>query len=130
MWAAFADATGVSNVDSLVVRQLPYFEVIGRNMADTKVDTLRDYLTFKLVGGNAGLLSQDLVDLQFGFFSTTLRGVPENQPRWKRAVGSTSQVLGEVLGQQYVEKYFTPEAKDRMDQLVANLIAADRYSRA
>lgn len=123
-WNAYASATELTDVETLVVRQLPYFKVMGELFSNTDVETLKDYMTFQLVSGSASLLSKTFVDLRFDFFSKTLRGVPENQPRWKRAVAATSGVLGEVLGQQYVAQYFTPAAKDKMDELVANLIEA------
>ena len=65
-----------------------------------------------------------MVDAEFGFYGQTLRGVKENQPRWKRAVNTINGNLGEMLGKLYVDRHFTPEAKARMEQLVENLRAA------
>lgn len=123
-WSAYAKGAGIADLDELVVRQLPYFEALGGLMAKTDMQTIKDYMTYRLVNGSADLLSSEFVDLKFGFYSKTLRGIPENQPRWKRSIRATSRVLGEVLGQQYVAQYFTPEAKEKMDTLVANLIEA------
>jgi len=111
-------------VDGMVVRNLPYFEKFATIFAAHDLQTWKDYLAFNLVDSFASRLSQDFVDLHFAFHSTTLNGIPEQQPRWKRAVNATSGVLGEVLGQQYVERYFTPEAKAKMDALVKNLTKA------
>ena len=55
-----------------------------------------------------------------------MRGVKQMQPRWKRAVGSGRREMGEALGRLYVEKHFKPAAKERMDELVKNLMAAYR----
>lgn len=123
-WNAYAKGGGLTGVDKIIVRQLPYFEVMGQLLADTDVQTLKDYMSYKLVDTYAPRMSSDLVNLSFDFHSKTLNGVPENQPRWKRSVASTSNVLGEVLGQQYIKRHFTPEAKAKMDQLVQNLIKA------
>ncbi|MGO4893970.1 M13 family metallopeptidase [Flavobacterium sp. W21_SRS_FM6] len=123
-WQAYADASGIGSVEKMVVRNMPYFEHISDIMTKHDLQTWKDYLTFNLVDAYASRLSQDFVDLHFAFHSTTLNGIPEQQPRWKRAVNATSGVLGEVLGQQYVERYFTPEAKAKMDELVQNLIKA------
>ncbi|GAC17540.1 M13 family metallopeptidase [Paraglaciecola arctica] len=123
-WQAYADASGVGKVNDMVVRNMPYFEKISGVFAAHDLQTWKDYLTFNLVDTYAGRLSQDMVDLHFAFHSTTLRGIPEQRPRWKRAVAATSSVLGEVLGQQYVERHFTPEAKAKMDTLVQNLTKA------
>src|SRR5690606_32838404 len=76
------------------------------------------------VDNNAPHLSKQFVDLNFDFYSKTLRGVPEQRERWKRAVAATSGVLGEVLGQQYVKCHFAPEAKAKMESLVDNLVKA------
>ena len=81
-------------------------------------------LTFNLVDTFASRLSQDMVDLHFDFHSTTLNGIPEQSPRWKCALTATSSILGEVLGQQYVERHFTPESKTKMDVLIQNLTKA------
>lgn len=123
-WQAYAEASGVGNVEDMVVRNMPYFEEVAGIFAAHDLQTWKDYLTFKLVDSYASRLSQDMVDLHFAFRSTTLSGIPEQRPRWKRAVAATSSVLGEVLGQQYVERHFTPEAKAKMDALVQNLTKA------
>lgn len=123
-WQAYASAGGLENVDKMIVRQLPYFEAMGEIFSSTDVQTWKDYLTYHLVDSYAPQLDQQMVDLHFDFHSRTLNGIPEQQPRWKRAVNATSNVLGEVLGQQYVERHFTPQAKAKMDELVKNLIRA------
>ena len=123
-WQAYADASGIGSVDGMVVRNLPYYQAFGELLSSHELSTWKHYLSFKLLDAYASRLSQDFVDLHFAFHSTTLRGIPEQQPRWKRAVAATSGTLGEVLGQQYVERYFTPAAKQKMDQLVNNLVAA------
>jgi len=123
-WQAYADASGVGQVSDMVVRNLPYFEEMAGIFAAHDLQTWKDYLIFNLVDTYASRLSQDMVDLHFAFHSTTLSGIPEQRPRWKRAVAATSNVLGEVLGQQYVERHFTPEAKAKMDVLVQNLTKA------
>jgi putative endopeptidase len=123
-WQAYADASGVGQVSDMVVHNLPYFKEMAGIFAAHELQTWKDYLIFNLVDTYASRLSQDMVDLHFAFHSTTLSGIPEQRPRWKRAVAATSNVLGEVLGQQYVERHFTPEAKAKMDVLVQNLTKA------
>jgi endothelin-converting enzyme/putative endopeptidase len=123
-WQTYADASGVGQVSDIVVRNMPYFAEIAGIFAAHDLQTWKNYLTFNLVDTYASRMSQDMVDLHFAFHSTTLNGIPEQSPRWKRAVASTSSILGEVLGQQYVERHFTPEAKTKMDALVQNLTKA------
>ena len=76
----------------------------------------------------ASLLNKEMADADFAFYGTTLHGIPENRPRWKRAVGAVNGSLGEAVGKLYVEKHFPPEAKARMDRMVENVIAAYRQS--
>ncbi|MCV2884930.1 peptidase M13 [Aestuariibacter sp. AA17] len=123
-FATYAKAVSVDHADNLIVRQLPYFESFSELFNSADVQTWKDYMTFKTVDTYASQLSSEFVDRSFAFHSTTLNGIPEQRPRWKRAVAATSGTLGEVLGQQYVAKHFTPEAKAKMDQLVQNLIKA------
>ena len=123
-WQAYSDAIGLGHVESIVVRNLPYFERFSAIFSSTDVDTWKAYIAYKLLDTYAPRMSDAFVDLHFGFHATTLNGVPENRERWKRAVSATSTVLGEVLGQQYVAQHFTPEAKAKMASLVENLIKA------
>lgn len=123
-WTAYAQAGDVGEVDTVIVRNLPYFQAFGELFSSTDVQTWKDYLAFHLVDSHANVLSKEFVDLHFGFHSTTLQGIPQNQPRWKRAVSLTSSSLGEVLGQEYVKRHFSPQAKARMEQLVQNIIKA------
>ncbi|MFQ3219946.1 MAG: putative endopeptidase [Paraglaciecola sp.] len=123
-WQAYADASGVGEVSEVIVRNMPYFETVGEIFTNHDIKVWKNFLTYNLLDAYAPKLDQQLVDLHFAFHSTTLNGIPEQQPRWKRAVASTSGVLGEVLGQQYVERHFTPQAKAKMDVLVKNLTKA------
>lgn len=90
-------------------------------VAELPVDRWKPYLKASLVNGFAPYLSKTFVDAEFGFYGQTLRGVQEIQPRWKRAINAINGNLGEMLGKLYVERHFKPEAKARMDQLVANM---------
>ncbi|MFT5313351.1 MAG: putative endopeptidase [Paraglaciecola sp.] len=123
-WQAYAQASGVGEVNELVVRNLPYFEASADLFSDHDLQVWKNYLTFNLLDSYASRLNKELVDLHFDFHSTTLNGIPEQRPRWKKAVSATSSVLGEVLGQQYVERHFSPAAKTKMDALVKNLTKA------
>jgi putative endopeptidase len=88
------------------------------------VDTLRTWTAFHLVNQAAPYLSKRFADAQFDFFGKTLSGQPEQRERWKRAVSFTDAQIGESVGRFYVARYFTPEAKAKMDALVGNLRVA------
>ncbi|ATG76364.1 M13 family metallopeptidase [Pseudoalteromonas sp. 1_2015MBL_MicDiv] len=119
--AAFFKDAGVSASD-IIVRQPSYLEALATIYKDTDLATWKNYLKFHFVSGYAELLSEDLVNLNFDFYSTTLRGVKEQAPLWKQAVDASNSVLGEILGKVYVKDNFPPEAKARMEELVDNVI--------
>ncbi|KDC55065.1 M13 family metallopeptidase [Pseudoalteromonas sp. S3431] len=119
--AAFFKDAGVSTSD-IIVRQPSYLEALATIYKDTDLATWKNYLKFHFVSGYAELLSEDLVNLNFDFYSTTLRGVKEQAPLWKQAVDASNSVLGEILGKVYVKDNFPPEAKARMEELVDNVI--------
>lgn len=123
-WKAYAKGSQLENANEMVVRALPYFQAFSEVFSSADVETWKAYMSYRLLDSYAPRLSKEFVDLNFGFHATTLNGVPENRDRWKRAVSATSGVLGDVLGQQYVARHFTPEAKAKMSTLVDNLIKA------
>ncbi|WP_226685062.1 M13 family metallopeptidase [Shewanella indica] len=119
----FAKAAGLSGkTQDVIVRQPSYFEKLGAEFSKFPVSAWQDYLAFHLVDSYAGLLSQQFVDLHFDFHSKTLMGIQEQKPRWKRAVDGADQVIGELVGKEYVARHFQPEAKARMESMIKNLI--------
>ena len=89
-------------------------------------DTWQAYLTYNLLSSYAGYLSAPFADEDFAFEQHTLRGVPEMQPRWKRAVATVDRLIGFDLGKLYVERYFPPANKAHAEAMIANLMAAYR----
>jgi putative endopeptidase len=120
-WSAWTTELGVSSVPSLVVSQPSYLKAFAAAVNELPVDAWKPYLKMSLLNGFAPYLNKTVVDAEFGFYNTTLRGVKEQQPRWKRGVNILNGNLGEMLGKLYVERHFKPEAKARMEGLVANL---------
>ncbi|WP_335902508.1 M13 family metallopeptidase [Shewanella algae] len=119
----FAKAAGLTGkTQDVIVRQPSYFEKLGAEFGKFPVSVWQDYLAFHLVDSYAGLLSQQFVDLHFDFHSKTLMGIQEQKPRWKRAVDGADQVIGELVGKEYVARHFQPEAKARMESMIKNLI--------
>lgn len=93
-------------------------------LAETDVATLQAWTAARFLSGNSGVLPTRFDEADFAFYGRTLRGQPEQRERWKRAISETESHLGEVLGKSYVERYFPPENKEAMDELVANLRTA------
>ena len=125
-WSAWTTELGVSSIPAVVVNQPSYLKALAAIVSEMPVDAWKPYLKTSLLNGFAPYLNKTVVDAEFGFYNTTLRGVKEQQPRWKRAVNTLNGNMGEMLGKLYVEKHFKPEAKARMEGLVANLREAYR----
>ncbi|MEH8019051.1 peptidase M13 [Rheinheimera muenzenbergensis] len=127
-WAGFAAGVKLAGVSDIIVRQPSYFEGFAKVLQATDLQSWQDYLSMKTIHGYADKLSSNFAERRFAFYGTTLSGIQEQQPRWKRAVDASDEVLGELTGKLYVERHFKPEAKARMEQLVANLIKAYELS--
>jgi len=127
-WDAWLQTSAISDIDGLVVTQVDYLKALDGIIAETSMDDWKTYLTWQALNSNAHLLNEELDQQNFEFYSRTLNGVEQQLPRWKRAVANVNNILGEVVGKVYVARHFPPEAKDRMLELVNNLIRAYEVS--
>ncbi|MDP1630723.1 MAG: M13-type metalloendopeptidase [Caulobacter sp.] len=123
-WDRYLVGTGLKGVDRYIVSTNTAFPKFAAIYAETPVDTLKAWEAFRVADGAAPLLSKRFVDAHFDFRSKTLAGQPEQKPRWKRGVGFVNGTLGETVGQVYVARYFPPESKAKMEDLVSNIRAA------
>ncbi|RCK69832.1 peptidase M13 [Desertihabitans brevis] len=108
--------------------QPSFFTEVAALVTEERLDSWLAWARWKVVTGRSPYLSSDFVDERFGFYGTVLSGTPVLKERWKRGVDLVEGVLGEAVGKIYVERHFSPVAKERMDELVANLIEAYRRS--
>ncbi len=120
-WSVYGDTSGISGQSSFVVRQPSYLDAVGDIVAESELEDLRNYLRLRLIDTYASSLSENIERRHFEFHGTAITGVTEQEPLWKRGVNVTGSVLGELVGQLYVEKHFRPAAKQRMNELVVNL---------
>ena len=128
-WKSYLTAAGVDGkVDYVIVSQPSYVTGMDKILAKTPLPVLKTYFRWHLLSNYAAFLSKDYVDARFAFYGTELRGVPQNRPRWQRGVQAVQGALGEAVGKLYVAKFFPPESKARMDQLVKNMLAAYKQS--
>lgn len=123
-WAYYFEQTGAGNIDSLNVSQIEPVRVAIGIIDNEPMDVLKDYLGWKVINSAAGYLSDDFVNANFEFYGKTLSGSKELRPRWRRSIDAVNRAMGEAVGQLYVQKYFPPEAKERMLGLVDNLKTA------
>lgn len=123
-WLQFLDSAGLSGIDALVVRQPTYLSAVTGFYRDMDMAHWRDYHRYHVVRAGAPYLSTAFVDAHFDFFGRTLSGQPDIRSREKRAVNTVESVLGFAVGREYVGQHFQAEARERMDALVQNLMAA------
>ncbi|WEK39650.1 MAG: peptidase M13 [Candidatus Brevundimonas colombiensis] len=120
-WAAFLSGAKVSDVETLVLMENTAIPGIAQVFADTPIETLKAWQAFNVVDQASPYLSQAFVDSRFEFRGKTLRGQPENRPRWNRGVALVDGQLGEVLAQEYVRLHFPASSKAQMEALVGNI---------
>lgn len=108
----------------LNVEQPKFLQEFNRQLADTSIPGWKTYLKWQLLHDAAPYLSQPFVDANFEFYQKELAGLSEIKPRWKQCSTAADQYLGEAVGQEYVARYFPPEAKARAQEMVKNILAA------
>ena len=121
---AMLDAAGLGEQENFIVRQTDTLAHIADVMADADLDTIRDYMTVRLLGNNTAYLPKSIDEARFAFYGQQLRGQDEQRPRWKRGVSQVNGTLGELVGEVYVAENFPPDSKAQMEELVENLRAA------
>ena len=129
-WAVWAEAIHMPDAahDLLVAGEPSFLTGFARTWEGTDLATWKAYLRWRIVNSRAAYLTEDLSRANFDFYGTVLSGATEQRDRWKRAVSLVEGVVGELVGQVYVERHFPPQYKAQMDALVANLIEAYRVS--
>lgn len=123
-WDAYVKGLGIQAPAELNVEQVEPIQEVARLMNTLPLSKHVSYLEYNLLDAAASCLSDDFVAARFDFYGKVLSGRQVNQPRWKRAVNSVNSMLGELVGEMYVEKYFPAAAKERMVKLVKNLQVA------
>jgi endothelin-converting enzyme/putative endopeptidase len=125
-WAAYFDHKQLPRDVDMNVDQPKYMQEFDRQLQQTSLPEWKTYLKWHVLNATANALSAPIEEEDFAFFGKYLGGATEMKPRWKRCVESTDRRLGDALGKQYVDKYFPPEAKARMQEMVRNLLLAMR----
>jgi len=125
-WKPYFEGLGLGALKELTVGQPAFLKEVGLMMTETPLDDWKTYLRWRLIDTYADTLSSGFVTEDFHFKGTVLNGIPRNRPRWERVTLATDRKLGEALGQLYVAKAFSPEAKARAEALVKNVKATLR----
>ncbi|MBT8284418.1 MAG: M13 family metallopeptidase [Flavobacteriaceae bacterium] len=123
-WTAFLGEAGLDKQDKLGVLMLDYTKALDNIITSTDLDTWKTYLKWSIVDAYASRLNEEMDKQNWEFYSKELRGTKEQRPLWRRGVSVVNGTMGEVVGKVYVKKHFPPEAKERMETLVDNLMKA------
>jgi putative endopeptidase len=129
-WAGWISALGTSpeSAAEVVVRQPDYLTSFAALWSSEDLEDWKNWARWRLIHARAFLLTDELIAEDFYFYGRTLSGTEAIRDRWKRGVSVVESLMGDALGKLYVERHFPPEAKARMDELVANLRKAYRVS--
>jgi len=125
-WTGYFAASGLQDIQRVVIRQDTALPKMTAIFAETPVATIQAWQAFHTTDRSASRLSKRFADAQWGFRLRDLQGQPEQRARDKRAISFAEGMLGEALGRQYVAEYFPAESKAKMEELVANLRVALR----
>jgi putative endopeptidase len=126
-WRAFTTSSGLGGVDRVIVREKTAIPKIAAIYAETPIETLKAWAAFHLADNASPYLPDAFVQARFAFRTKALSGQPELEARWKRAVGEVGSLrggMGDAVGRVYVARYFPPESRAKMEQLVENLRTA------
>lgn len=120
-WKGYFAGMNLAENTEINIGQPKFISGVAKMINTVPVNDWKIYFRWDLINSAASSLSSDFDKEHFAFYGTVLSGAKEQQPRWKRMIDATSNSLGEAVGQLYVQKYFPPEAKKRMTELVNNL---------
>src|SRR5438270_4397435 len=125
-WAEYFRGAGLSHQGSFIVWQPDAFTAESALVASTELATWKDWMAFHVIEAYGGVLPKAIAQERFAFFGKELSGAQQQRPRWQRGVFIVDGLLGDVVGQVYAQRYFSPGATAQAEAMVANLIAAFR----
>jgi putative endopeptidase len=120
-WKQYLDGIGLDQAKTLNVSSPGFVKTVNEEIEAESIPALKSYMAWHVLHSAAPYLAKPFVDENFAFFSQTLQGQKDQQPRWKRCTRLTDAALGEAVGQDWVKQYFPPDAKANMEKLVAAL---------
>jgi putative endopeptidase len=123
-WDRALAKSGLSNASQIIVGQPDAIANEGKLFESTPLQTWKDWLAFHFISSNAQYLSRAFDDAKFGFYNKTLTGTPTKRDRWKRGVDLVNDILGEGVGEIYVQRHYPAESSRQMGELIANFRAA------
>jgi predicted metalloendopeptidase len=123
-WPVLLEAAGLKDAPEFIAWHPKAIPGLSALAVSEPLEAWKDWLAYHAVEGAAMFLPKAFVEERFNFYGKTLSGIPEMRPRWQRGMDITSAALGEAVGKLYVEKYFPPETKAKVQAMVADIIKA------
>ena len=123
-WSEYLKEIGAPQVDTVIVAQPKYMAQLQQIFSGQNVEDWKTYLRWNLFNDAASALTTEIERANWEFYSQTLRGAKEQRPLNERALGTVNGTLGEALGKLYVEENFPPEAKEKAQEMIQNIIKA------
>ena len=125
-WKVWLNQMNISNLDTVIVGQPEFYKQADRQLTMNSLDDWKAYLKWHLINSYANTLSRPVDQEHFHFYGTIMQGSTEQRPRWKRVLDQEESAMGEVLGQLFVNDYFSPKTKERYETMVDNVVDAFR----
>ena len=123
-WPVLLEAAGLKDAPVIIIWHPKAITGLSALAAKEPLDAWKDWLVFHAIARAANFLPKAFVDERFQFYGKDLSGIPELRPRWQRGVDFTNGALGEAVGKLYVQRYFPPETKAKVQAMVDNLVKA------
>ena len=123
-WSAFFKAAGLAGQNKFIVWHPTALAGASKLVASAELATWKDFLAFHTINHNAAVLPKAFADQYFDFYGKAMSGTPQQSLRWKRALSATNNAVDEAVGHLYVNRYFPAENKQRLQQMVSNIVTA------
>ncbi len=123
-WETYFNEIGAEDLDTIIISQPKYMESLQQTFAQNNVEDWKTYLKWSIFNDAAAMLSTEIETANWEFYSKTLQGAQEQRPRNERALQTINRSLGEALGKLYVEEHFPAEAKEKAEEMIANIVTA------
>jgi putative endopeptidase len=121
-WEAYFNGLGATDLERVIVMQPQYMEALEKIFTESSIDDIKLYLRWTAIDRSAGMLSREIEKANWEFYSKELRGAQQQRPRDERALANLNGTIGEALGKLYVDKKFPPEAKEKAEQMIENVM--------
>lgn len=125
-WDNLLEKMKIKSIDTVIVGQPEFYRQIELSLKSVRMEDWKTYMRYSLITSFAPYLSRNFAEERFHFYGTVLSGAKEQRPRWKRVLDVEGSLLGDALGQLYIQKYYSAKTKARYEKLVDNVFDAFR----